>query len=209
MVKARVTAIVAAATLGTVALTGATIALAADDTTPSSASDSPTGADPRGMRGGHHGDHGFGDRGLGGPREGFGGELLHGEGVAEDADGTIVTIRMQQGEVTTISATSMSVKSADGYTSTYAINDQTMLERDGEDTAPKVGDTVHVRATVDGTVATADHVHALSPERAQELEDHRAAMEDWLAERPEGPGRGAPGHGGPGFGGPGFGGPGN
>jgi hypothetical protein len=51
---------------------------------------------------------------------------------------------------------------------------------------------VHLRATVTGGSATADVIHALSPEKAQELEEHRADMDDWMADRPErpsGPGR--------------------
>ena len=115
------------------------------------------------------------------------GEMLHGEGVIEEADGSFVTVRTQEGDVTAASATSITVKSADGYVSTYSLNDQTLLERDGEDAAPKVGDTVHVRATVTGSTATADMVHALSPERAKEFEEHRAAMEDWMSERPAAP----------------------
>ena len=74
------------------------------------------------------------------------------------------------------------------------MNDETIAERDGEDAAPQVGDTVHVRGTVTGTTATADMIHALSPERAKELEEHRAAMEDGMSERPAAPeGAGGPG----------------
>ena len=120
--------------------------------------------------------------------------MLHSEGVIEDADGTFVTVRSQEGEVTAVSATSLTVKSADGYVSTYALVDSTIVERDGEDVAPKVGDFVHVRGTVTGGTATADMVHALSPERAKELEEQRDAMKDWMAERPASPrGAGGPG----------------
>jgi uncharacterized protein YjdB len=115
--------------------------------------------------------------------------MLHSEGVVESADGSFVTVRMQEGEITAASATSITVTSADGYSSTYAIDDTTVVERDGEDAAPEVGDTVHVRAQVTDGNATAEHVHALSPEKAQELEEQRRAMEDWMAERPEGAGR--------------------
>ena len=207
MTKPRIAAIVAAATLGAAAFTGAAVALAADDTPSPSASESapsrgmdgpreghgpagPGGHGPGGHGPGGHGpgEHGPGDRG---PRD----EMLHGEGVIEDADGSFVTVRMQEGEVTAVSATSITVKSADGYVSTYALNDKTIVERDGEDAAPQVGDTVHVRGTVTGSTATADMVHALSREKAKELEEHRAAMEDWMSERPavpegqDGPGR--------------------
>lgn len=206
MTKTRIAAIAAAATLGAGALTGATMALAADDTPPptSSASDSMRGNDERGQ--GHEGKRGgqgregergrHGGHGMGGPRDAGPGHLLHSEGVAEDAEGNYVTVRMQQGEVTAVTATSLSVTSADGYSSTYVINDHTVVERDGEEAAPSLGDTVHVRAIVDGGTATAQHVHALSPERAEELEQQRTAMEKWMAERPEG--AGAHGNGGPG-----------
>lgn len=193
MTKPRIAAIVAAATLGAAAFTGAAVALAADGTP----TQSPSASDMRGGQGERG--HGPGERG---PREGAPGHMLHSEGVIEDADGNFVTVRMQTGEVTAISATSISVKSVDGYTSTYAINDATEQERDRTaDTQAKVGDTVHVRATVDGSTATADDIHAMSADFAAQMEEERAEM--------GGPGRGGPGRGGPGRGGPGHGGPGH
>jgi len=87
--------------------------------------------------------------------------------VVEEEDGSIVTVRLQEGEVTAASPTSISVRSTDGFTSTYAITAQTDQERDRDHAASaQVGDTVHVRATVEGTTATADDIHALSPEAA-------------------------------------------
>lgn len=189
MTKGRIAAIVAAATLGAAAFTGAAIAVAADGSVtpaPSGASAERHGPGERpgpGMGHGPRGDHGPGM----GEREG--GHMLHGEGVVEDEDGNYVTVRMQEGEATAVSATSITVKSADGYTSTYALDDATETERDGVDGAPQVGDTVHVRATVAGETVTVQHVHALSPEKAKELQEHRAEMEKWMAERPEGGGR--------------------
>lgn len=201
MTKTRIAAIVAAATLGAGAFTGATMALAADDAPSPSPSAGQQGNGPSGERGqqgnGHQGERGakghgeqgerggHGGAGQRGPREGGPGHMLHSEGVVEDADGNFITVRMQEGEVTAVTATSLSVKSADGYTSTYVLNDETVVERDREDAAPKVGDTVHVRATVDGATATAEHVHALSPEMAAELEQQREGMGEG-----HGPGRG-------------------
>lgn len=194
MTKTRIAAIVAAATLGAGAFTGASLALADDDSSTSNPGSSQSARGESGSKGGGHG--------MRGPREGAPGHMLHSEGVIEDADGNFVTVRMQTGEVTAISATSISVKSADGYTSTYAINDATEQERDRTaDTQAKVGDTVHVRATVDGSTATADDIHAMSADFAAQMEEERAEM--------GGPGRGGPGHGGPGRGGPGHGGPGH
>ena len=98
------------------------------------------------------------------------------------------------------------MKSADGYTSTYVVDDQTRLEREGDEGAPEVGDLVHVRATVDADTATAVGVHALSPEKAAELQERRDGAG---GQGHEGQGRGGPGAGGPGAGGPGLGGPGH
>lgn len=116
--------------------------------------------------------------------EGERGHMLHSEGVIERQDGTYVTVRMQEGEVTAVSATSITVQSADGYASTYVINGDTELERDRADGAPRIGDTVHVRATVSGSTAMADDIHAMSPELAKAMQQQRDAMEDGLFERP-------------------------
>ncbi len=210
MTKTRIAAIVAAATLGAAAFTGAAVALAANDTPTPSARESapsrgmdgqgrseqsrgesgmrgPGGFGPGGFGPGGHGPGGFGPGGHGPGERGPEGHMLHSEGVVESTDGSFVTVRMQLGEVTAASATSITVKSADGYSSTYVINDATAVERDGAEGAPQIGDTVHVRAQVKDTAATAEDIHALSPEKAKELEEQRSAMEDWMAERPGGP----------------------
>jgi len=191
MTKGRIAAIVAAATLGAAAFTGAAVALAADDTSSPSA-----GGPSRGMDGHGPGQHGPGQRGPSrgmdghgpgqhGPgQHGPGGDMLHSEGVIEDADGNFITVRMQQGEATAVSATSITVVSADGYSATYAIDAETIVERHGEDGALQVGDSVHVRAVVEAGTAQAQAIHALSPEDAKEREEHRAAMQDWMSERP-------------------------
>jgi hypothetical protein len=62
-------------------------------------------------------------------RFGFGHGLLHGEGVIQTAEG-VKTIVVQRGTVTEISSTSMTVKSADGFTLTWAISDQTRVIKD-------------------------------------------------------------------------------
>lgn len=218
MTKHRIAAIIAAATLGAAAFTGAAVALAANDTPSPSASESapsrdgegsrgmdgqgsrkdgPAGHGPQEGNGPHEGheprEHGPSGRGSHGPgSHGPGGGMLHSEGVIEDDEGAFVTVRMQQGEVTAVSATSITVLSADGYSATYVITDETVVERNGDELAPAVGDTAHVRATVTGSTATADTVHALSPEKAKELQERHEAMEDGMAQRPEragGPGR--------------------
>jgi hypothetical protein len=186
----RIVGIVAAATLAAGAVTATTVALAADNGNGSGNSshhqDGQPAAPDLGMGAqGHPQGQGHGPGKMGGPRGEMGGprgemgHMLHSEGVIEDADGNYVTVRMQVGEVTAISATSISVKSVDGYTSTYAITDTTEQDRDRTaDTQAKVGDKVHVRATVDGSTATAEDIHAMSAEFAAQMDEQRAQHED-------------------------------
>ncbi|MFM7596894.1 MAG: hypothetical protein ACKO70_00735 [Actinomycetota bacterium] len=120
-----------------------------------------------GDRGPSMGEHG---PGRGGPCRGRGGpgrpegDVLHGELVVERPDGGVVTLRLQEGEATAVSATSITLASADGFTATYSISAETEQERGrAEDTPAQVGDEVHVRATVEGTAVTAEDIHAMPP----------------------------------------------
>jgi hypothetical protein len=88
--------------------------------------------------------------------------FLHGEITVQGADGP-TEVALQRGEVTAASATSITVRSSDGFTTTYAVSTSTVVRRDRVTvTADQLepGDTAFVRAT--GTDATA--VRALSPE---------------------------------------------
>ncbi|WP_020669613.1 hypothetical protein [Amycolatopsis nigrescens] len=92
----------------------------------------------------------------GGPQGSMGGaagalgSALHGDFVVPDGNGGYRTERLQTGEVTAISATSITTASKDGYTQTYTID--TGTKKSGE---PKNGDTVTVLANVSGETATA------------------------------------------------------
>jgi hypothetical protein len=61
----------------------------------------------------------------------FGGALakgmLHGEFVVKGEDGKITTMVVQHGAVTAVSATSVSLKSEDGFTGTYAVGSDTRV----------------------------------------------------------------------------------
>jgi hypothetical protein len=156
------------------------------------------GAARDGMRDGSgRGDGMRGPGGMHGPRGLLeaGSEPLHGETVVKQADGTIVTLRMVSGTVTAVSATSITVTAEDGYAGTFAVSADTEVRAGlpvrGEKPADPstatppastdtiadvaVGDTAHVVGTVSGSTATADRVHALSPEEAAQLEADRAA----------------------------------
>jgi hypothetical protein len=86
---------------------------------------------------------------LGGPLGEFGRDgALHGEIVFQDASGDYVTMTIQQGEVTAVSDTSLSLDSADGFSATYALTDETRSMSPDADgmTGIAVGDTVNVVA---------------------------------------------------------------
>jgi hypothetical protein len=98
--------------------------------------------------------------------------FLHGEITVQGADGPI-TVDLQRGEVTASTPTSVTVRSTDGFTTTYEVTSATTVRRDrGTASAGdlEVGDTAFVRA--DGTTATA--VRAISPEALAQLRDRLA-----------------------------------
>ena len=88
--------------------------------------------------------------------------FLHGEITVQGTDGP-TEVALQRGEVTAASASSVTVRSSDGFTTTYAVGASTLVRRDRATVTAdrlEVGDTALVRAT--GTDATA--IRALSPE---------------------------------------------
>lgn len=54
---------------------------------------------------------------------------LHSEGVVKKADGTFQTVLEQRGTVESVSDTSITVKSEDGYSQTYAVNAETKIKQ--------------------------------------------------------------------------------
>jgi hypothetical protein len=89
----------------------------------------------------------FGFHGFGGPGIGFG--TLHGEFTVVSPNGGYETLATQVGSATTVSSSSITVKSDDGFSRTYSVDDSTVLEagRTGI-SGVKTGDTVHVLAVV-------------------------------------------------------------
>ncbi|MFB9180493.1 DUF5666 domain-containing protein [Dactylosporangium sucinum] len=123
----------------------------------------------QGPGGGHGGYGGYGGPG-GGPGGGFPGGrggmerggthgALHGDFVVKDSSGKYVTYRLQTGTVTAVSDTSITVKSEDGYSTTFAVNDSTKVGNgSGKIGDVKTGNTVTVVGTVDGTTVTATRI---------------------------------------------------
>lgn len=127
---------------------------------------SPSAGPPRIFHGGQ-GWHGF----PGGPAGGFGGGfpggafgiggfgaggVVHGQVTVPKSGGGYQTQDVQRGTVTAVSSTSISVKSADGFTATYVVNSKTLVDAQAAGIGSvKKGDTVSVTATVGGSTATA------------------------------------------------------
>lgn len=123
------------------------------------ASPAPSPA-PSGLPGnGGPGKPGFRRFGPGG--HGFGGLFgaLHGQLVVPKPGGGYETVDVQNGQVTAISTTSITLKSADGYSKSYAVVSSTIVDaqRDGIGSV-KVGNKVVLMATVSGSTATATSI---------------------------------------------------
>jgi hypothetical protein len=158
------TGVAVAALLG-----GAGAALAATNSpapgvSPSAVAASPAPSPtPAGRPGAGHGPQsrrfggfgGFGGFGLGGGAFG----ALHGQFVVPKSSGGYQTLDVQSGQVTAVSATSITLKSRDGYTKAYVVASSTAVDaqRDGIGSV-KVGNQVSVVATVSGSTATATTV---------------------------------------------------
>jgi hypothetical protein len=103
---------------------------------------------PRFKGGGPGGKFGHGGGGPNG--------AIHGEFVTPDGSGGYRTVDVQTGEATEVSSDSITVKSADGFSKTYSVDQNTVVNsgRDGIGTVKK-GDTVRVDAVVSGGKAAA------------------------------------------------------
>ena len=101
----------------------------------------------------------FGPFGLGGNLFG----ALHGEFVVGKSGGGYETVDVQNGQVTAVSTTSITLKSADGFTKSYAVTSSTFVDaqRDGIGSV-KVGNLASVQATVSGSTATAISIEDLT-----------------------------------------------
>ena len=81
---------------------------------------------------------------------------MHGQFVVPKSGGGYQTIDTQRGSVTAVSATSITVKSADGFSKTYQVVSSTNVDGKRNGISPvKTGHQVTVTATVSGSTATA------------------------------------------------------
>lgn len=97
-----------------------------------------------------------------GPKHGRGGKGrgmgIHGEFVTRAPGGGYQTLATQMGEVTDVSESSIAVRSEDGFTRTYGVDDNTLVNAGNQGIADvKKGDQVHVIAVVrDGKASAVD-----------------------------------------------------
>ncbi len=109
---------------------------------------------PNGGQGGGWGRHGGGMRGLGlGPG-------IHGTFVTPNQSGTgYQTIDTQKGSVTDVSATSITVKSKDGFTKTYVVSSTTNVNgKAGDIASVKSGDDVAILGIESGSDVNAQQI---------------------------------------------------
>ena len=150
----------AAVVIGGLAMGAAGVAAAQDATTTPTPNATPsagatkapeTKTDELPEPGGKSGRRWHGGRGFGGMHG-----ALHGEFTIEQSDGVYITVATQRGTVTEVSDTSISVRSEDGYTRTYVVTAETLVNstRGGIDDVEN-GEEVGVMATVDDDTATA------------------------------------------------------
>lgn len=114
-----------------------------------------------------------GGGGFGGGRGGAGGfgallSALHGDFTVSD-NGSYVTERLQTGEITAVSATSITAKSTDGYTQAYTIDSSTQVDNGDEQVSDlKTGTTVTVIAKLSGDKGTATSISDQQPRGGQQ-----------------------------------------
>ena len=126
-----------------------------------------------------------GPRGPKGPRVGVG-PGIHGEFVVPAPNGGFETLASQRGTVSDVSATSIKLKSEDGFERTYVVDENTVVNAGRDGIADvKNGDTVQLVAVVTGSTAKAVEVRDMTT-----LEQHRGT---WVPKPRRGGPAGSPG----------------
>ncbi|HEY8481444.1 MAG TPA: DUF5666 domain-containing protein [Spirillospora sp.] len=142
-------------------------AMADDPST--SASPSPSATDERHDRGDDRPffgwGHGWRDRGDRGDRRPIRSRGVHGEFTVRDSDDRFRVVTFQSGEITALTSTTLTVKSADGTTWTWTAADDVKVRKNRDKAAFKdlaQGDDVRVAGERSGGTRTAKVVRALS-----------------------------------------------
>jgi hypothetical protein len=110
------------------------------------------------------------------------GQMLHGEAVTKDANGVLKTLDWQNGEVTAVSGSSVTVRSGDGTTWTWTLNGDTKVVKEGKDASASdiaTGDKVAVAGQRAGDTRTASVVAGPPPDLSklrQRMDDMRKGL---------------------------------
>lgn len=97
----------------------------------------------------------------------MGGGVVHASYTYKDAQGTYETTDTQTGTAQDVSSSSITVKSADGFSQTYQVSSSTLVHADYEGIlSVKVGDNVSVVGLVDGANVDAQQVTDLTEVQA-------------------------------------------
>jgi hypothetical protein len=148
MTRSSAVGLAAAGLVAGLVVAGLNVASAQTSPTPTPAPSSAPDAKPH---------HGRGQHGMGKGMLGRG--ALHGEFTTRAPGGGYQTMAMQHGAVTAVSATSVTVRSEDGFSRTYAVNDDTLVKAGDQGIADVAnGDQVSVLAVVSGGSARAVHL---------------------------------------------------
>ena len=131
-----------------------------------SSTPSPAPSAPSGPKRGPGGFGRFGGLGGGLGMLGLGG-VVHGQVTVPKSGGGYQTVDVQRGTVTAVNSSSITVKSADGYSATYAVSSSTEVNAQAAGIGTvKNGDTVAVMATASGKTATAASIIDLTSIRS-------------------------------------------
>jgi hypothetical protein len=125
-----------------------------------------------------------------GPLGGFGmglGGAIHGSFTVKGPSGTYETIDTQYGTAEAVSSSSITVKSADGFSQSYSVDSSTIVDAEPSGIlSVKVGDTVSIQGLVSGSNVKA--------ERVLDVTQVKAHHPSWGPGHPSGPdGSGGPG----------------
>ena len=118
--------------------------------------------------------------GLGGPggfAGGFLGRGLHGSFVVEDPDGGYQTVLTQHGTATSVSDTSITVKSDDGFVATYRLTDESAV-LSGPSGTEAIAEGADVAVTAVRTGSTARAVHVVDLSQVRERFEHHFDDDD-------------------------------
>lgn len=159
---------------------GASLASADSTTTTTSTSTSTTTRPPAplppGRRGPISGGPASGPWALFGPGAGPGpllgtGGIVHGTFTVKKDNGTYETIGTQAGTAGPVGATSITVKSPDGFEQSYDVSPSTIVDAEaGGIASVKAGDQVRVEALVNGSTMTAERIVDITQLEAKRAE---------------------------------------